>query len=141
MAVAKRKMMTSTRKSTKKTPKTLKKTSTMSTKTARKSMGTPSKAYTKTELYGVISTATGLQKKEISQVFERLGDCIAAHLKKQGPRQFTVPGLMKIVCVDKPATKARKGTNPFTGEETTFKAKPARTVVKVKALKGLKAMV
>jgi nucleoid DNA-binding protein len=54
---------------------------------------------------------------------------------------FTVPGLLKMRVVKKPATKARKGVNPFTGEEMMFKAKPASKVVKVAALKGLKDMV
>ena len=62
------------------------------------------------------------------------------HLKKRGAGQFTLPGLMKIVTQKKPATKARKGINPFTGEETTFAAKPARTMVKVRPLKKLKDM-
>lgn len=141
MAVAKRRVLTSTRKVTKRTsPKTLKKTSDVKTK-ARKAISAPSKAYTKTELYTTISTTTGLPKKDVSMVFEALPSIIAAHLKKQGPGQFTLPGLLKIKSVFKPATKARKGTNPFTGEETTFKAKPARNVVKIKSLKNLKAMV
>jgi nucleoid DNA-binding protein len=140
MAVAKRKIQSSSRKVKKTSPKTYKKTSDLKAK-VRKTLSTPNRAYTKTELYGAISSSTGLQKKEISSVFERLGDFIGAHLKKQGPGQFTVPGLMKITVIDKPATKARKGINPFTGEETMFKAKPARRVVKVRPLKGLRAMV
>ncbi|MHC4995831.1 MAG: HU family DNA-binding protein, partial [Planctomycetota bacterium] len=63
------------------------------------------------------------------------------NLKKSGPQTFTIPGLAKIVVQRKPATRARKGINPFTGEETVFKAKPARNVVKVRPLKGLKDMV
>ena len=66
---------------------------------------------------------------------------IKKDLGKKGPGIFTVPGLMKIKVVRKPATKARKGINPFTGEEMMFKAKPSRNVVKVLALKGLKDMV
>ncbi len=62
------------------------------------------------------------------------------HLKKRGAGQFTLPGLLKIVTQKKPATKARKGINPFTGEATTFAAKPARTMVKVRPLKKLKDM-
>ena len=88
----------------------------------------------------VLSEKTGLSKKEVSGVFETLGDLIGFDLKK-GPGTFTVPGLMKVVVVRKPAVKARKGVNPFTGEEMMFKAKPARNVVKVRALKGLKDMV
>ena len=54
---------------------------------------------------------------------------------------FNLVGLCKIKVVKKPATKARKGINPFTGEETVFKAKPARKAVKILPLKGLKDMV
>ena len=88
----------------------------------------------------VLSEKTGLSKKDVSGVFETLGDLIGFDLKK-GPGTFTVPGLMKVVVVRKPAVKARKGINPFTGESMMFKAKPARNVVKVRALKGLKDMV
>jgi hypothetical protein len=57
------------------------------------------------------------------------------------PGLFSIPGLLKMRVVKKPARKARKGVNPFTGEEMMFKAKPATKVVKVSALKGLKDMV
>jgi nucleoid DNA-binding protein len=70
-----------------------------------------------------------------------MGQLIAADLKKGGAGVFNVPGLMKVTVVRKPATPARKGTNPFTGEPTVFKAKPARNVVKVRPLKALKEMV
>ena len=62
------------------------------------------------------------------------------HLRKGAAGEFTIPGLMKCVVKRKPATKARKGINPFTGEEIMFKAKPARNVVKVRPLKKLKEM-
>ena len=63
------------------------------------------------------------------------------NLGRRGPGEFTMPGLMKVRVVKKPATKARKGINPFTKEEMVFKAKPARKAVRVTALKGLKDMV
>jgi len=63
---------------------------------------------------------------------------IERSIKKRSLGEFTIPGLMKITTVKKPATKARKGINPFTGEETTFKAKPASVAVKVRPLKKLK---
>ena len=47
---------------------------------------------------------------------------------------------MKIIVVQKPAVAARKGINPFTKQEQMFKAKPARRVIKVRALKALKDM-
>ena len=61
-------------------------------------------------------------------------------MKKSSAGEFTVPGLMKLIVKSKPAKKARKGINPFTGEEMTFKAKPAQRVVKVRTLKKLKEM-
>ena len=105
-----------------------------------KSFDKVSKVRTKSQILATLSDQTGLTKKEIGGVFESLGALIGNDLTK-GPGTFTVPGLMKVTVTKKPATKARKGTNPFTGEEMTFKAKPARNVVKVRALKGLKDMV
>ena len=81
------------------------------------------------------------QRKQVAGLFDGLAGMIKKDLGKRGPGTFTVPGLMKIKVVRKPATKARKGVNPFTGIEMMFKAKPARNVVKVQALKGLKDMV
>ena len=106
-----------------------------------KKAAAPKKAPTKSEIFRTISEDTGLTRKDVSSVFDSLSVLIAKNLKKSGPQQFTVPGLFKIVVQRKPATKARKGINPFTGEETTFKAKPARNIVKVRPLKGLKDMV
>ncbi|MEM7082437.1 MAG: HU family DNA-binding protein [Pseudomonadota bacterium] len=99
------------------------------------------KAPTKSEILAHISDKTGLTRKEVSSVFEELEGLIKKNLGRRGPGVFTVPGLMKIKVVRKPATKARKGINPFTREEMVFKAKPARNVVKVLALKNLKEMV
>ena len=96
---------------------------------------------TKSALYATISDSTQLKKKDVVAVFEELTNIINGHVKKNGAGIFTMPGLCKIKVVRKPATKARKGINPFTGEPTVFKAKPARNVVKILALKNLKEMV
>ncbi len=96
---------------------------------------------TKAQIYAHLADATGLSKKEVGAVFDEFSSLIYRHVKRNGAGEFKVPGLMKIKVVKKPATKARKGINPFTGEETVFKAKPARKVVKVTPLKGLKDMV
>ena len=105
----------------------------------------PVKSYkepmTKSALYMTLSEKTGLKKKDIVAVFNELTTIINGHVKKNAAGLFTVPGLMKIKVIRKPATKARKGINPFTGEPAVFKAKPARNVVKVLALKALKEMV
>ena len=95
---------------------------------------------TKSQIIAHISDSTGLTKKDVNSVFDELTDIMEGHLKKRGAGQFTLPGLFKAVTQKKPATKARKGINPFTGQETTFAAKPARTVVKVRPLKKLKDM-
>jgi len=94
------------------------------------------KPRTKGEIEKQIAEAVGLARKDVSNVFGALNAMIAQDANKLG--MFTLPGIGKITVTKKPATKARKGINPFTGEPTIFKAKPARKVVKIRALKNLK---
>ena len=108
---------------------------------AKKKAAPANKPMTKSEILNSLSESSGLSRKEIAGVFDDLAALIAKNLKKRGPGMFTIPGLSKIKVVRKPATKARKGINPFTKEETVFKAKPARNVVKIQPLKALKDMV
>ena len=96
--------------------------------------------YTKTMLFNEIAERTELKKKDVVAVFDELSNIINSHIRRNAAGIFTVPGLMKIKVVRKPATRARKGINPFTGEPTIFKAKPARNVVKIQPLKALKDM-
>ncbi|WP_444928456.1 HU family DNA-binding protein [Microbulbifer sp. SSSA002] len=96
--------------------------------------------YTKTQVLNQIAENTELSRKQVQSVLDELNDIIEGHIKKRAVGEFTLPGLMKITTVKKPAKKARKGINPFTGEETTFKAKPASIQVKVRPLKKLKEM-
>ncbi len=96
--------------------------------------------YSKTQILDAIAASTDLSRKQVGTVLDSLGEIIEAHLKKNAAGEFVLPGLLKISTVRKPATKARKGINPFTKEEVTFKAKPAPTVVKVRPLKKLKDM-
>ncbi len=98
------------------------------------------KAATKSEILTNIATATELSRKQVASVLEALSGQIEHAVGKKGPGVFAVPGLMKITVIQKPATKARKGINPFTKEEVMFKAKPARKVIKVQPLKALKDM-
>ena len=99
------------------------------------------KAMTKSQIMAAIAEGTELTKKQVAAVFESLACQIKTNLGKKGPGVFTVPGLIKLRVVRKPATKARPGINPFTGEEIMIKAKPARNAVKATALKALKDMV
>ena len=113
-------------------------------KTAAKKVaarGGEKKPPSKSEIMASIAETTELSRKQVASVFDALNGLIQDNLKPRGPGTFSVPGLMKIVVNKKPATKARKGINPFTGEETVFKAKPASKVVKVRPLKNLKDMV
>ena len=108
---------------------------------AKKKAAAPKKPLTKSQILAELADATDLSKKDVAAVLDSLGTLMGKSLGRRGPGVFNVPGLMKVKVVRKPATKARKGINPFTGEETVFKAKPARNVVKIVPLKGLKDMV
>jgi nucleoid DNA-binding protein len=101
-------------------------------------MAATAKHATKSEILSKIAESTELSRKQVSNVFDALSDQIKGAVGKKGPGVFAVPGLMKIMVINKPATKARKGINPFTKLETMFKAKPARRVIKVRPLKALK---
>ncbi len=95
---------------------------------------------TKSEILASIAQSTELSRKQVSAVFDALSDLIKKNIGKKGPGMFVIPGLMKIMVIQKPAVKAHKGINPFTKEEVMFKAKPARRVIKVRPLKALKDM-
>jgi nucleoid DNA-binding protein len=99
------------------------------------------KHMTKSEVVLALAEKTELTKKQISSVFEELAALVAKNIGKKGPGVFVVPGLAKIKVICKPATKDRKGINPFTKEEMTFKARPTRNLVKIQALKAVKDMV
>ena len=96
--------------------------------------------YTKTQILDQIGEETELSRKQVAAVLESLSGVIEGHIKKRAVGEFVLPGLLKIVTVRKPATKASMGINPLTKEEVMFKAKPASTAVKVRPLKKLKEM-
>jgi len=93
---------------------------------------------TKSQIVTSLADSTGLTKKEVGAVMDELHTLMERSIKKRSVGEFTIPGILKVTTVKKPARKARKGINPFTGEETMFKAKPASTAVKVRPLKKLK---
>ena len=96
-------------------------------------------APTKSEILAHIAKDTDLSRKQVGAVFESLHGIIKKSLKGAG--LFTLPGLLKMKVVKRPATKAREGVNPFTGEKMVFKAKPASKKVRVQPLKSLKGFV
>jgi len=101
----------------------------------------PSKAMTKSEIFNHLSEQTELSRKHIRGIFEELSGLAQQHLAGRGPGQFTIPGLCKMTVKVRPARKARKGVNPFTGEEMMFKAKPKSKTVRIRPVKALKDIV
>jgi len=93
---------------------------------------------TKGQIVASLAESTDLTKKQITSVMDEMHELMERSIKKRSIGEFTVPGMFKITTVKKPARKARKGINPFTGEETMFKAKPASIAVKIRPLKKLK---
>ena len=92
----------------------------------------------KSALVQQLSGTSGAAVKDVRAVIAALEETIRASISRKGPRTFVLPGILKITAVAVPAKKARKGINPFTGEETIFKAKPATVKVKVRPMKKLK---
>ena len=92
----------------------------------------------KSEIFNQLAEKTGLTRKQIQSVFTELSTLIEKDLGKKGPGVFVIPGLLKLKVKRIPATKARKGINPFTKEPTIFKAKPARKVLKARPVKAAK---
>jgi nucleoid DNA-binding protein len=99
------------------------------------------KGRSRSETLNAIAGATGLSRKQVASVFDCVTEILKADLGKKGCGVFKFNGLLKFTIVNKPATKARMGKNPFTGEEIMLKAKPASRKVKVRALKTLNAMI
>ncbi|HAO88184.1 MAG TPA: DNA-binding protein [Gammaproteobacteria bacterium] len=120
----------------------VKKSSAAKKKAAAKPRKSPAiqKKFTKTEILNEIATNTNLSKKEVSSVLDELNVVIERHIKKRAVGEFTLPGLLKIKSVVRPARPARKGVpNPFKpGELMDIPRKPATTRVKVLPLKKLK---
>lgn len=107
---------------------------------AKKSTTAIQKKYTKTEILNEISQNTSVSKKEVSAVLDELTLLIERHIKKRAVGEFTLPGLLKIKSVVRPARPARKNVpNPFRpGELMDIPRKAATTRVKVLPLKKLK---
>lgn len=96
---------------------------------------------TKTQILNELAESTELSRKQVASVLEELESLIERHIKKRGVGEFTLPGLLKIKSVKRPATKKRLGRNPATGEEIWIGPKPATIRARVTALKKLKEMV
>lgn len=109
----------------------------------KKTAAAVSKKFTKTEILNEIAQNTDLSRKQVNAVLDELATVIQRHISKKGVGEFTLPGLLKIKSVVRPARPARKGVpNPFKpGELMDVPKKPATTRVKVLPLKKLKEFV
>jgi nucleoid DNA-binding protein len=96
---------------------------------------------TKTAILKELAEKTELSTKQVGSVLEELEILIERHIKKRAVGEFTLPGLLKVKSVKRPATKKRMGRNPATGEEIMIGPKPASIRVRISALKRLKDMV
>jgi DNA-binding protein HU-beta len=94
------------------------------------------KRMSKTELVEAIASESGLEKKQVNAVLDALNNVVYRELKAE--HEVTIPGLLKLTAVTKPAVPAHEGINPFTKQPTMFKAKPERKVIKPRPLKALK---
>lgn len=130
--------MAARKASAKKAP--VKKTPAKAPATPKKTIKAIKERYAKTQLLNELSERTELSRKQVTSVLDELSNIMEGHIKKRGCGEFLMPGLFKVVTVKKPAKRARKGINPFTGEPTTFAAKPASIQVKVRPLKKMKEM-
>ena len=101
---------------------------------------TSKKPMTKTEMIAALAESTDLTKKQVGSFFDELAVLIKKELGEEGAGMLNISNLLKIKVVRKPATPEHKGINPFTKEETVFKAKPAKNVVKLIPLRGLKEL-
>ena len=92
----------------------------------------------KSQMFEALAEDSGVTKSDVKKVWGSLERLIEASICERGYGQFTLPGLMKVTTVRRPAIKARRGINPFTKEEIWFKAKPASRGVRIRALKKMK---
>jgi nucleoid DNA-binding protein len=98
---------------------------------------TPSKSITKSEFVTALVKKSGLTKTQAVAALAAVNEIVAQQLGKKGPGEVILPGLLKLSTVVKPATKKHEGINPFTKMPMTYQAKPARRVIKARALKAL----
>jgi nucleoid DNA-binding protein len=96
------------------------------------------KKMTKGQFVTAVAEKSGLSKKQVNTALEAIHKIVARELGKKGPGEVTLPGLVKLSVVSKPAVPQHEGLNPFTKQMMTYKAKPARKVVKIRPIKALK---
>ncbi len=95
-------------------------------------------SFTKASLSLHLADRAGVEPKVAKALMTALEETVLASVHKKGAKEFTLPGLLKVVAQDVPAKKKRFGKDPFSGEDKWFAAKPASVRLKVRPLKKLK---
>ena len=95
---------------------------------------------TKTQWLNEIATKSDMPMRDVKAVITAYEDVVMEQVQSKSG-EFMHNGMFKVSAVHVPAKKARKGINPFTKEETVFKAKPATTKLKIRPLALLKKSV
>jgi nucleoid DNA-binding protein len=98
----------------------------------------PAQKMAKSQFVATLAEKSSLTKKQAASALDAINVMVAQELGKRGPGEVIIPGLLKLNVVEKPATSKHEGVNPFTKALMTYKAKPARKVIKVRPLKPLK---
>ncbi len=96
------------------------------------------KAWTKTRILSHLAETSGLAATQVKSLFAELGVVAERHLKKGSVGVFTIPSLVRLRVTMRAKSKARQGRNPFTGEEITIPAKPARKALRARPVKAIK---
>lgn len=93
---------------------------------------------TKTEMLNKVAEVADLPLRDVRETMNAFQEVMSEAVSTKGPGEFMLPGFFKITATHVPAKKARKGINPFTKEETVFKAKPASIKLKIRPLTNLR---
>jgi nucleoid DNA-binding protein len=94
-------------------------------------------ALTQTQLIAAIAERSELSKADIKRVLSALDDVVLEELGNA--QKVRIGGLVQLNVRVKPASKARQGRNPATGEEITIAAKPASVDLRARPLAKAKA--
>ena len=92
---------------------------------------------TQTQLADAVAEKAGLSRKQAKEAITALEEVVLAEVGKA--EKVKIGNLVQLTVRMKPASKARKGRNPATGEEITIAAKPASVDVRARALARTKA--
>jgi nucleoid DNA-binding protein len=93
-------------------------------------------ALTQTQLASALAERVEMSKADAKIVLDAFEEIVLEQIANA--EKVRIGGLVQLTVKLKPATKARPGRNPATGEAITIKAKPASVDIKARPLKAAK---